>query len=53
MPEKCREVVDTHPWTLYGGPVGIGQCEELGWFIACSGQGPFIAWSEKEYVEKV
>lgn len=28
-------------------PIGIGWNEDTGWFCLCSGQGPFMAWSEK------
>ena len=59
MPTKCKEVVDT-PLEKLGGPVGIGIHPEWGWFIGASGQGPFVAWREKdlrhltrrEYVER-
>jgi hypothetical protein len=54
MPPECQRLVDE--WAecetamefiqKQGGPVGIGRNDELGWFIACCGQGPFIAWSE-------
>lgn len=53
MPVKCRELVDRmriDPMSE-GGPVSIGKSDELGWFIACSGQGPFIAWAEKDVHE--
>lgn len=42
MPDECREVVDGPP-----DVIGIGRNEKYGWFIACSGQGPFVAWSER------
>lgn len=44
MPEKCKKVVDDDS---DDAPIGIGRNKEYGWFIACSGQGPFIAWTEK------
>ena len=31
-----------------GGPIGCGYHDATGWFIICSGQGPFIAWTAKE-----
>lgn len=43
MPRMCQEVVDGPPECL-----GIGRNEELGWFIAGSGQGPCICWVEKK-----
>lgn len=43
MPRECKEVVDG---PRDGGPVGIGYKEGKGWFVLCSGQGPFLAWSE-------
>jgi len=29
------------------GPAGLGFHPELGWFVLCSGQGPFLAWSQR------
>jgi hypothetical protein len=46
MPPECQAIVD-HP-EEQGGPTGIGRNEKLGWFIMCSGQGPFPHWSEKQ-----
>lgn len=27
-------------------PIGLGRHPKGGWFVMCSGQGPFVAWSE-------
>ena len=43
MPDECKKVVDE-----MDDCIGIGRSPELGWFVAFSGQGPCIAWSEKE-----
>lgn len=50
MPKECRELIDRMKVNPMGegGPVAIGKSDKLGWFIACSGQGPFIAWAEKD-----
>jgi len=43
MPRECQEVAD--------GPsecLGIGFCDEYGWFILGSGQGPHICWSQNQ-----
>lgn len=29
-------------------PIGLGRHPDLGWFVMYAGQGPFLAWSEKE-----
>lgn len=47
MPDECKEVVDSTVEEL-GGPTGIGKHPKWGWFIGASGQGPFVAWREKE-----
>lgn len=43
MPAECKKVVDRPP-----DCIGIGRNARAGWFIMCSGQGPFCAWSEKK-----
>jgi len=42
MPVECQNIID-EPLCC----VGIGHNEELGWFIAGSGQGPCVFWQEK------
>lgn len=46
MPDECKKIVDNPE-----GCVGVGRNPELGWFVAFSGQGPCIAWSEKKINE--
>ena len=45
MPEKCRQFIKE----MESSPdcMGLGKNNKLGWFIAGSGQGPSIYWSEK------
>jgi len=45
MPKRVQEEVDelrVHPQCI-----GIGYCNEIGWFISCSGQGPGLLWQQK------
>ena len=42
MPKECLEIVDGPP-----DCVGVGKSPTLGWFVAASGQGPAILWSEQ------
>lgn len=49
MPQKCKDLIDDKD--VYA--LGIGKNEELGWFIAMSGQGPVIVWSEKMQMDRV
>jgi hypothetical protein len=46
MPGKCQQVVnDVREGKEFC--IGIGRNYTLGWFIGCTGQGPFLAWTEK------
>lgn len=50
MHPKCQDLVremELDPFSQ-GGPIGIGFREDTGWFILCSGQGPFIHWIEND-----
>ena len=45
MPQECRDVVaDIEPG------VGIGHRDDTGWFVLCSGQGPFLHWMQNKDV---
>jgi len=37
---------DDPSWSGNGPPIGLGKHPTKGWFVMCSGQGPFVAWSE-------
>jgi hypothetical protein len=45
MPRRCQKFVEE----MEEAPdcMGLGHNDELGWFIAGSGQGPDIYWQEK------
>jgi hypothetical protein len=42
-------IIDTfHEEIEAGYPIGFGFDEDLGWFVLMCGQGPFLAWCERE-----
>ena len=45
VPATVREMAERS--AAEGIPTGIAHDEELGWCMIHSGQGPYIAWSEK------
>ena len=45
-PQEANNVLLT---AEQGYPIGFAYTEETGLAVLCSGQGPFIAWQEKEF----
>lgn len=46
MPDYCKKVIDILQEN--SDCIGIGWCEEVGWFVLGAGQGPHIIWQEKK-----
>jgi hypothetical protein len=45
MTTYCQHLID-----IDAQQIGIGWNDEIGWFVLCCGQGPFLVWAEKENV---
>ena len=46
FPEDLQE--ELRDSSIAGGPIGIGEHPEHGWFCLGCGQGPFIIWMEDD-----
>jgi hypothetical protein len=50
MPTKALKIIQQG--YEEGFPTGVGHNKDIGWFVLQTGQGPFVAYSERKFKQK-